>query len=767
MQEPKIKSFQDFFNHSLNKEQQKAVKPKYGTLLVCAGAGSGKTRVITARIAHLILNHEVNPESILALTFTNKAAKEMKERVTQFLSYEILNKNDTQISPSGTLPFVGTFHSYCLRLLKQYGHLVSLTQFSLLDEIDKDKILKTILQKTGLAKKITSRQASSSISRIKNEIAFLNQPSLFDIEPYLNDLYHHYEQEKKKAFCLDFDDLLIYALELFSKNPSFKEKFQKTIRHVLVDEYQDTNTVQHALLKAITLDTSHKFCLDSLCAVGDEDQSIYSWRGATVSNIINFNKDYPDCISITIDQNYRSVQPILHLANSVITHNTYRNPKQLWSNKEGSDRIRILTCASSSQEAYATGQFLKTLSTKKDLNSCAILYRSHYQSRALEEALIRNTIPYKVIGGIQFYERQEIKDLIAYLKLIVNPHDRIAFGRIINTPSRGLGEKFEELFYSLWDEHPLESFKQIGKIIIENSMVTRLKQNALDSFLDLFNNLTPSTLTSLALQAILEKTSYNSFLEKNYEKEEALTKKENIKELLNSITYFENQSSKTVTDFLDEVSLLQELNEAAQDNHNYVKLMTLHAAKGLEFNNVILTGLEEGVLPSARSLYSPDALEEERRLLYVGLTRACERLLITHTRYRYTYGTVTDQRPSRFLEELDKNYSLHDDSSYWKNEQFVYYFNNWLKYSPNSDSATLCHNPSINNNPTNNVSSAPADTIQASKAQWHKNQRVKHPIFGIGIIEKVEKKQNKDIFITARFNKETKKIAAQYLESTY
>ncbi len=731
-------TFNDFFELSLNPEQQEVVAPKDGILLVCAGAGSGKTRVITARMAYLILNHRVQPHEVLALTFTNKAAREMKERIQNFLGED------------SRLPYVGTFHSYCLKLLKSNSHLLPMGVFSLLDESDQEKLIRGILHKYSFTKRIAPKQVISFISRIKNEaVTHDERQELYSYDPLLRDLYFAYEQQKTAAHCLDFDDLLTHTLQLFEKHPTFKAAFQRQVRHVLVDEYQDTNRVQHALLKALVQNEQQEFALDSLCVVGDEDQSIYSWRGATVTNIINFGKDFPSTVAITIEQNYRSVQPILHIANEIIKNNSYRNPKRLWSQREAHDRIRLLTCNSGYQEGEALALFLKHLQKKYPEHTHAILYRSHFLSRALEEAMLRHGIAYKIIGGIQFYDRLEIKDLLAYLRLIINPFDRLAFSRVINSPQRGLGDKFEELFYAIWDEQPFLKFTDVAHILLAEQKLTRAKQESLKNFLSVFEDISPATKASDALTTIIQKTNYYSYLRESFEKEEAEAKRENVKELLNGILFFEEKTQQNLEKFLEDVALLQEQMAAKEENHDQVRLMTLHAAKGLEFDTVMLTGIEEGVLPSGHALYQPETLEEERRLLYVGITRARERLLLTHTRYRYTYGQMTDQRPSRFLDEIPHGHVQRHECSHWSTHEFSQYFSQWI-----SNSQKLV--------PQEQIIHQEPITL-ASEDEWYINQSVIHKSFGKGIIQKIEKKSD-TTYVTARFITGIKKLDVRFIE---
>jgi DNA helicase II / ATP-dependent DNA helicase PcrA len=734
-----------FFSQSLNQEQERAVHPKTGVLVVCAGAGSGKTRVITARIANLILQHDVPATSILALTFTNKAAKEMKERVLTFLG------------TTEQQPYVGTFHSYCLKLLKSNSQAAAIDNFTLLDTSDQEKIIRSLLTKYNLQKKVALKQVLSFISRIKNEATnAFERESAYGKDTILRDLYLMYEQEKRAAHCLDFDDLLTYTLALFQNNALFKQKFQENIKHILVDEYQDTNRVQHALLKAMCQDDKNIFKMDSVCVVGDEDQSIYSWRGADVTNIINFTQDFPTACAITIDKNYRSVKPILDIANTVIAQNKYRNPKNLWSDKEAVNRVKVLSCISGYQEAEAAALFLQQAQESAiALKDHAILYRSHFQSRTLEEALIRYAIPYKIIGGIQFYDRQEIKDLLSYLRLIINPFDRLAFCRIINTPSRGLGDKFEQLFITTWQEQPFLDFKEIAQQLLSSNQLTTAKQQALKHFLTIFNNLNGQSKASEIVQSIIERTSYTSYLKDSFEKEEAHAKQDNIKELINSAVYFEEQTQQSLDIFLEEISLLQDrMTDQKENTTDYVPLMTFHAAKGLEFNTILLTGLEEALLPSAHALYQPETLEEERRLLYVGITRAKERLLISHAKSRYTYGRLTDQTPSRFLEELAHEHVQKEDCSSWNRHHFSVYFKEWLN---NSNSSTTIYG---SRQEIPKVRIAPEE-----HTQWKQHQLVLHTIFGQGIIEKIEEKSDKNIYLTIRFKEGIKKLDSSFVQT--
>ncbi|KKQ02838.1 MAG: ATP-dependent DNA helicase PcrA [candidate division TM6 bacterium GW2011_GWE2_36_25] len=655
--------FAEFLSTELNNEQQKAVRHAKGPLLVIAGAGSGKTRVITSRIINLILTEKVTPTSIIALTFTNKAAQEMRERVQKSIGIPATPFKNNSF-------FIGTFHSYCLRLLKKNAHILKLDHFSILDGDDQISMLKKLVD-AHCPKKIQPRQALYQISTLKNNL--LNQQETL-IDPTVQELYNLYEHEKRLSNCLDFDDLLIKALELFSSK-NFKTAHQNHIRHVLVDEYQDTNVVQNELLKEMCLDKK-KFIIDSLCAVGDEDQSIYSWRGATIDNMLNFKKDFPGTTLIKIEQNYRSVKPILEAANHIIKHNQNRHPKKLWSTREGSNNILELTCMSGFQEADMIAASASLLQQKNELQNCAVLYRTHFQSRLIEEALIKKSIPYKIIGGIQFYERKEIKDLLAYLRLLINPFDRIALFRILNCPPRRLGDKFAEQFQKAWEQEPFQTFTDIAQKLLED-LKPQQKSN-LEDFINIFSSIDLSFSPAHAINHMSKKCGYLTYLKEEYEPQEAEARIQNIQELINAARYFEEQGLETTEQFLQEIALLQDKINQENNTNERLTLMTIHAAKGLEFDTIILAGLEEGLLPSSKSLENESNIEEERRLLYVGITRARKKLILLQAGYRHTFGSMTYQQPSRFLKELPNTGIQREDCSYWKECQTIQFLRSFF-----------------------------------------------------------------------------------------
>lgn len=742
-----LHSFDTFFREQLNEEQQKAVAISDGVLLVVAGAGSGKTRIITARITNLIVKQQVAPSSIVALTFTNKAAQEMQERIISFLG------------KVPDLPFIGTFHAYCLRFLKRYHDLLSVPFFSIIDEDDQLKMINGIIKRHGLNKKVTAKQFSYQISLLKNQSINPENAPLLKYDQWLQDLFKAYEKEKRESKCLDFDDLLLETVRLIKKNDEIRQKLHDSIAHILVDEYQDTNVVQHELLRLLAQESKKKLSVASLCVVGDEDQSIYSWRGATVANILNFKHDFPEAQLIKVEQNYRSVHQILEVANAVIAHNENRNAKNLWSTRQGKDRVYLANCVSEYQEADVVSSYIKKIIAKQKDQRIAVLYRAHYQSRTIEEALLKIGIAYTIIGGIQFYDRKEIKDLLAYLRLVCNPYDRTSFFRIINAPTRGLGESFEELFYDRWHQEPLLTFADIAERLLKEDELTSKKKAALRSFVTLIQSVKPSDKPSLALEAIIAQTQYMAYIRETFDQQEADTKSENIKELLYAMKHFETQEINTVGAFLDEVALLQEkIAIAKQEKSSPVVLMTLHAAKGLEFENVAIIGLNEEVLPNSRSLADPDAIEEERRLFYVGVTRARERLLLTHARCRYTFGQMSDSLPSRFIREIPAHLVNKQEIAYAAPAQIEIIFDIWFGVDQSKRSGGLITFGAAEKAKHNK----PSPAVNAD--EWKKYQPVEHPQFGIGTIQDVERKRDGKLYITAKFKHATKKIESTFLK---
>ncbi len=743
---------------NLNSEQQKAVLHTQGPLLVIAGAGSGKTRVITNRISHMILNNYVNPKTIIALTFTNKAAQEMKERIQH-----TLNTNHS-------LPFIGTFHSYCLYLLRVHKELLPFNNFSIFDEDDKHSLLTRLLKNSPLYKKQTAQQLSYLISKLKNQTLNEQEQLLSIQDRHVHDIVTMYEKEKRASNSFDFDDLLLEGARLLQKHESVRMWHHQYIKHILIDEYQDTNHVQHELLKLMSLSKEKTLAIDSVCAVGDEDQSIYSWRGATVDNIMHFQNDFKDTTLIKMEQNYRSKEPILEIANTVIKNNNNRNEKHLWSDHKGSDCARALQCLSGYQEADIIARYCELLNTTQELTSSAILYRTHFQSRLIEEALIKYGIAYTIIGGIRFYERKEIKDIVAFIRLINNPFDKIAFNRVINCPARGLGDVFQELFLTHWAQEPLFNIHQISEKLLQEKLITGSKAKALESFLNIFKNIKSTDNAPEAVAAVINNSNYIAHIKDTYEKNEAQERIENLQEFLNAAHFFAGQGKPTLEHLLNEISLLQEKTDKDQGSSG-IMLMTIHAAKGLEFKHVIITGMEENLFPSSRSLTSQENLEEERRLFYVAITRARNNLLITHAKFRQTYGSMEEQISSRFIDEIPRSYCKFDYAGNWQMYEVKNYFSEWLKINETSsnvltfstyphkkrDSETMMYHK----NETSTISQSQSLPEKKSLG-FKKHQTVKHPKFGLGIVQSIEQKTEKTL-ISARFKDGLKIIDSSFL----
>ncbi len=619
------------FYAALNEQQRVAVELMPGPVLVIAGAGSGKTRVISARLAHIIGNCDADPAAIVALTFTNKAAQQMRERIAPLL-------------PSrDCAPFIGTFHAYCLRLLKEFGVAGGMRAFSILDADDQYALIKKLLARAECPS-ISPRQALYALSCRKNG---MGADEVFD-NYVLNDLASAYEREKATSNCLDFDDLLIKALELL-QDPAFAQRMRERVRHVLVDEYQDTNMVQHEIIKALAL-YNGKLALDSLCVVGDEDQSIYSWRGATIDNIVYFQRAFMGTTIVKLEQNYRSVKSIVCAAHEVIQNNNHRHDKKIFSNRVGHQSVGVLTCASSYQEAQYIAYAARCVREKQLHATVGVLYRTHAQSRVIEEALVQRRIAYTLVGGVQFYERKEIKDLLAYARLVVNPYDHSAFARIINCPARALGQAFVELFMQCWQARPFAPYSEVAAHLLHEGTLKPRQRDALEKFLAVFLNLSSELCAAQILETICARTKYESFIKDEYEPHEAHERLANIQELHHAARSFD-ASSQTIEQFLHDVALMQE-HDKTNKNNAQVQLMTIHAAKGLEFDVVLLAGLQEGLLPAAKSLENDVNLQEERRLMYVAMTRAKNKLLLLQPEIRYQYGSHVCAEPSRFLAEL-------------------------------------------------------------------------------------------------------------------
>lgn len=626
----------------LNKEQQQAVQHTEGPLLILAGAGSGKTKVLTVRIAHL-LAQGVNPYEILAITFTNKAAKEMKSRVEGLVG-DVANRI-----------WLSTFHSFCAKFLRFEidSFLGYNSNFTIYDTSDSQAVIKVALKALNLDDKYYPVGAMiAAISDAKNKLLFASdfrKQARDFYQQKVADVYEYYERELRKNNALDFDDLLLVAVKLLQSNATVLDKYSHRFRYVMIDEYQDTNHAQYLLAKLLA---SH---WKNIAVVGDADQSIYAWRGADIQNILDFEKDYPNCTSIKLEQNYRSTKIILDAANAVIDNNEGRPEKNLWTDKIEGAKIQHFTAQSEHEEAAFVGD---TIAKKHDIHDVpygdmAILYRTNAQSRVLEEALIKRALPYTMVGGTKFYDRKEIKDVLAYLRVLYNPFDDLSLLRIINVPKRSIGattvaklqdyarEKGTSLFMTLTQLHLIDSIKGKTKEKLEEFGIL---------IFTLVSEMEDKTVLDI-LESILDRTGYLAQLEESTDPQDQ-ARAENIGELLSVAKDFQDTNpSGTVEDFLEQVALVNDVDSFEQEEAK-VTLMTLHAAKGLEFPIVFLCGLEEGLFPHSRTLMNPEEIEEERRLAYVGITRAEKELYISNATTRTVFGRTSSYLPSRFIDEI-------------------------------------------------------------------------------------------------------------------
>jgi len=640
-------SSRDAIFAGLNAAQREAVECTEGPLLVLAGAGSGKTRVLTSRIAHLIGGCGIPPESILAVTFTNKAAGEMRERVEKLLG------------SIGEGLWLGTFHSICVRILRRdIGHLGRSRGFVIYDESDSLGVIKEVLRRHRLDPKTHEpRRLRWRIDQWKNQgvLPARAVETANDIDDELSaELYVTYQRLLAEANALDFNDLLLLTVELFQRHPEVLAHYQRRWQYVLVDEYQDTNRVQYQLVRLLA--DAHR----NLCVVGDPDQSIYAWRGADIRNILDFERDYEDARVVKLEQNYRSTQPILSGASAVVQNNTGRKHKQMFTVREGGEPIRVFDAIDDREEAqFVVRQVLEaTRRGERKLGDFAVLYRTNAQSRVIEEELLKYDVAYAVVGGVRFYDRAEIKDVLAYLRLLVNPRDDQALRRIVNRPTRGIGKTTVERAEELAASEGIGLLDALGRLVDTRS--AGASGPRIVAFLDLLSALAreiEGARIDDALARVLDRSGYLAALEKEGGPE-AEGRLENLKELLASAEDFHTANVLSPDDerselelFLDQVALISDL-DGYEQREERVSLMTAHSAKGLEYPCVLIVGLEEGIFPHASSSQSADGVEEERRLCYVAMTRAMERLWLCHAGERRRYGSSSHQRPSRFLAEI-------------------------------------------------------------------------------------------------------------------
>lgn len=626
----------------LNREQQQAVQHTEGPLLILAGAGSGKTKVLTVRIAYL-LAQGVNPYEILAITFTNKAAKEMKSRVEGLVG-DVANRI-----------WLSTFHSFCAKFLRfELDNFLGYnSNFTIYDTSDSQVVIKAALKALNLDDKYYPVGAMiSAISDAKNKLMFASdfrKQARDFYQQKVADVYEYYEKELRKNNALDFDDLLLVAVKLLQSNAAVLDKYSKRFKYVMIDEYQDTNHAQYLL--AYLLSSHWK----NIAVVGDADQSIYAWRGADIQNILDFEKDYPNCTSIKLEQNYRSTKIILDAANAVIDNNEGRPEKNLWTDKTEGAKIQHFTAQSEHEEAAFIGD---TIVKKHDIHGVpygdmAILYRTNAQSRVLEEALIKRALPYTMVGGTKFYDRKEIKDVLAYLRVLYNPFDDLSLLRIINVPKRSIGATTVSKLQDYARENGTSLFMTLTQLHLVDSIKGKTKEKLEEFGILIFTLVAEMDDKSVLdiLEAILDRTGYLYQLEESTDPQDQ-ARAENIGELLSVAKDFQDTNpTGTVEDFLEQVALVNDVDSFEQEDSK-VTLMTLHAAKGLEFPIVFLGGLEEGLFPHSRTFMNPEEIEEERRLAYVGITRAEQELYISNATTRTVFGRTSSYLPSRFIDEI-------------------------------------------------------------------------------------------------------------------
>jgi DNA helicase-2/ATP-dependent DNA helicase PcrA len=626
----------------LNPEQRRAVETTEGPLLIQAGAGSGKTKTLTHRIAYLIATRKATPFNILAVTFTNKAAKEMRGRVARLLGENPDNR--------GFMPYMGTFHGICVRLLRQDGEAVGIPRsFVIFDESDRQATVKQASKQLMIDDKaFPPRLLSGLISSAKNEMlspeeytAQANSPA----QQAAAKVYPAYERALKEASALDFDDLINRTVQMLKSQSEIRAKWQRQFSYIMIDEYQDTNAAQYQLVNMLT--NEHK----NIAVVGDDWQSIYSWRGADFRNILKFEKDYKNCTIIKLEQNYRSTKNILDAAHAVITKNAQRSDKKLWTDAGDGLPVQILPVGNERAEGEAIIRRIRLgLDTgRRHYRDYAVLYRTNAQSRSIEEAFVHYGIPYRVVGGVRFYDRKEIKDIMAYLRLVFQPEDRVSFERIVNVPARGVGAKSLLNFFA-WKDAQQTSLLQALRQAEECADLTPKARKSLSELGDILASLREiSEDASVAglIDSLLRRIDYLHYLDDGTAQGEA--RQENVKELLSVAREYQDEG---LAGFLEEVALVSDL-DGADFTGDAVTLMTLHAAKGLEFPAVFMAGLEESILPHSRALYDQSEMEEERRLCYVGMTRARQELYMIYASSRMLYGGVQHNPPSRFLSEID------------------------------------------------------------------------------------------------------------------
>ncbi len=699
-----------YFLEKLNPSQREAVEKINGPMLIIAGAGSGKTRTLTYRVAYLILEKKINPRRILAVTFTNKAAGEMKERISELLGSQKLD-SESEAEMLYTLPTVGTFHSICVRILRCEIEVLGYDKnFNILDAQDQLSLMKKVMKEMEInSDQFKPKAMLGTISKAKNE---LQDSQEFEkkmggyYEEMVSKVYKNYEKRLRENNALDFDDLLLLAVRLFQRFPNVLEKYQNFFQYILVDEYQDTNRAQYLLVKM--LGEKHQ----NICVVGDDWQGIYSWRGANIQNILDFEKDYPLAKVVKLEQNYRSTQNILDAAYGVISKNINRKDKKIWTQNGGGHLLTSYEARDEKDEAEFVVREILALSQKSKgkeigLSDFVVLYRTNAQSRIIEEEMLKNSLSYRIIGGVKFYQRKEVKDVLAYLRIVSNFADEVSLGRIINEPKRNIGEITLSKWLKASRENNSDAINYGSKLKNQELKLTVNKIKIIAEFCQFIikakNKLTKTKLTDF-IEWIIKESGYEKFLLDGTDEGEA--RYENVRELLTVAKKFDDFSGEEgVHLFLEEVALQSDTDDIDQKKEA-VHLMTLHSAKGLEFRYVFIVGLEEGIMPHSRSILSDDEMEEERRLAYVGITRAKEKVYLLFTTERNIFGSTQVNMPSRFLDDIPEHLLESYNTKKTKNNQ------------------------KIDNSQFSKKKKAPFSQVHC----FGDGERVKHEVFGEGLI---------------------------------
>ena len=734
----------------LNKEQYEGAITVDGQVLILAGAGSGKTRVLTYRMAHMIEDLEIKPWSILAITFTNKAAKEMKERV------------ESLVGEKANEMWISTFHSTCVRILRrEIDKLGYKSSFTIYDTSDQKTLLKECMKALNINDKdITLQEIMGKIGRAKDNMrtpeSYMREFEHHFREKKIADVYQMYQKRLKENNALDFDDLIFKTVELFKSHPDVLEFYQNKFKYIMVDEYQDTNGAQYEFVKLL----AKKY--KNICVVGDDDQCIYAWRGADVTNILDFEKDYPDCKVIKLEQNYRSKGNILEAANVVIVNNSRRKNKALRTEQESGSKIKIYRAYSDKEEAdFVARQILEIKSKDKYENKdFAVLYRTNAQSRIFEETFRRRGIAYKIVGGTKFYDRKEIKDMLAYLKVLINPQDDISIKRIINVPKRSIGDATVNKVQEFADSYELNLWDALQEVRTIPTLTAR-NCSSLERFTELMDNfmiMSETMPVSMLIETILKETGYLEELKKSNEIEDK-SRIENLQELVSDAVDFEkNNEDKSLMAYLEKVSLVQDTEDPEKEQENAVVLMTIHSAKGLEFPNVFMVGMENGLFPSMSDLDKEDQMEEARRLCYVGITRAKETLYMTSSEVRRVFGRTVSYSQSDFIGEIrnDLKEYINQRSTNGSAKEGMYAtpskssFNN--PHSLKSSMRSNIQNRPLSQDKTSNTSSNSMNLEEITLGR-----KVKHDKFGEGTVVSIMPSGN-DKKLTIAFDKQGVKV---------